>query len=163
MGNRKISNDIKQCALDLWNYGWVLEEICEVLQVSKCTCYRWRTIFEELSTVSRPPSPLVGQTRLLTRAVLTALEYLSAEESDLFLDEACTWLGVVHGIMITPSTLSRNLLDAGLIQKKLRKIAAEHNEIARKEFRTMLQTEFIGDGSKFVVIDETSKDKCTYA
>jgi len=53
-----------------------------------------------------PPSPLVGRTQLLTRAVLTALEYLYAEESDLFLDEACTWLGVVHGITIMPSTLS---------------------------------------------------------
>jgi len=163
MGNRKISDNIKQCALDLWNHGWVLEEICEVLQVSKCSCYRWQTIFEELGTVSQPPSPLVRRTRLLTRAVLTALEYLYAEESDLFLDEACTWLGVVHGITITLSTLSRNLLDAGLTRKKLRKIAAERNEIACEEFRTMLQTEFIGDGSEFVVIDETSKDKCTYA
>ena len=92
-----------------------------------------------------------------------ALEDLYAEESDLFLDEACTWLSVVHGITITPSTLSRNLLDAGLTRKKLRKIAVERNEITREEFRTMLQTEFIGDGSEFIVVDETSKDQRIYA
>ncbi|KAN0073708.1 Homeodomain-like protein [Tylopilus felleus] len=163
MGNRKISDDLKECALDLWNHGWRPEEICEVLQVSQRSCYRWRRIFEEYGTINQPPSPLVGRTRLLTRAMLTVLVDLYAEESDLFLDEACTWLEIQHGITITPSTLSRNLQDAGSTRKILRKIAAEHNEVAREEFRVMLQTQFIGDGSEFIVIDETSKDRRTYA
>lgn len=91
--------------------------------------------------------------------MLTALVDLYAEESDLFLDEACTWLEIQHGIMITPSTLSRNLQDTGSTHKILRKIAAERNEVAHEEFRVMLRTQFIGDGSEFIVIDETSKDR----
>ena len=45
----------------------------------------------------------------------------------------------------------------------LQKIALERDEVRREEFKQMLQTDFIGDGSEFVVIDETSKNDRTYA
>ncbi|OAX30577.1 hypothetical protein K503DRAFT_705075, partial [Rhizopogon vinicolor AM-OR11-026] len=38
------------------------------LSVSKSSCYRWRWIFGEFGTVKKPPSPLVGHTRIITRA-----------------------------------------------------------------------------------------------
>jgi hypothetical protein len=50
---------------------------CEVL-----CCYRWRRIFDGFGIVKKPPSPLVGLTRIITRALMTAAEDLFAEDSD---------------------------------------------------------------------------------
>ncbi|KAG2344655.1 hypothetical protein BDR05DRAFT_881783 [Suillus weaverae] len=65
MVNRRISKDLKECALTLWDHGWEVKDICEVLGVSRASCFRWRNMFEELGTVARPPSPLVGCTRTI--------------------------------------------------------------------------------------------------
>lgn len=50
-----------------------------------------------------------------------------------------------------------------MTQKVLQKLAIEHNEACQQEFKDSLQNHFIGDGSEFVVLDETSKNECTYA
>ncbi|OJA16350.1 hypothetical protein AZE42_13695 [Rhizopogon vesiculosus] len=98
MGNRKISSDLKECAV----------------------IYRWETVFAEFGTVNRPPSPICGQElRILTRALMTACEELFAKESDLYLDELATWLALTHDISISIPTLSRNLKEAGLTRKLL--------------------------------------------
>jgi len=140
-----------------------VEDICNALGVSKSSCYRWHHIFDELGTVKKPLSPLKGPTRIITRALLTAIEDLFIEDSDLFLDEVCTWLAFEHQITISTSTLSRNLTEAGLTRKILRKFACERDEVRREEFRASLRNDFIGDGSEFVVVDETNKNDCTYA
>ncbi|KAG1718100.1 hypothetical protein EDB19DRAFT_1651424, partial [Suillus lakei] len=80
-------------------------------------CYCWQWIFEECGTATKPPSPLMGRTRTIMQALLTAVEDLFAEDSDLFPDEVCTqWLAIEHDIIVSTSTLSlaRNLGDAGL-------------------------------------------------
>jgi hypothetical protein len=92
-----------------------------------------------------------------------AIQDLFSEESDLYLDEVCTWLAFEHDIIISPSALSRNLEQAGLTRKVLQKLAIEHDEAHREEFKDSLQNHFIGDGSEFVVLDETSKNERTYA
>ena len=110
-----------------------------------------------------PPSPLIGRTRKITRAILNSIVELYTEDSDLFPDEVCTWLAVKHHISISTSALSRTLNDTGLTRKMLQKLAAERDEIRREEFKQMLLTDFIGNGSEFVVVNETSKNECTYA
>ena len=92
------------------------------------------------------------------RALLTAVEDLFAEDSDLFLDKVCTWLAGQHNIIIGTSTLCHNLKQAGLTRKILRKLACERDEVRREEFRASLRNDFIGDGSEFVVANETSKN-----
>ena len=114
MVNRQISNDQKETALWLWNHGWDLEAICEGLTISKSSIYRWRKLFDELGVVNRPPSPLVGCTHKITRAILEAVQDLYLEDADLFLDEVCIWLAIEHNIEISTSALSRTLIDAGL-------------------------------------------------
>ncbi|KAG1812639.1 hypothetical protein EV424DRAFT_1264960, partial [Suillus variegatus] len=115
MGNRRISADLKECALNLWNTGWDIEDICDALGVSCTSIYRWETIFAEYGTVNRPPSPICGQQlRILTHALMTACEALFAEESDLYLDKVVTWLALTHDISISVSTLCHNLKEAGL-------------------------------------------------
>ena len=115
MGNRKISSDLKECALRLWNTGWDVEDIHNALGVSRASIYRLETIFAEFGTVNRPPSPIRGQElRILTRALMTVCEELFAEESDLYLDELATWLALTQDISISIPTLSRNLHQASL-------------------------------------------------
>ena len=45
----------------------------------------------------------------------------------------------------------------------LQKLASERDEARHDEFKQRLQTDFISDGSEFVVVDETSKNNWTYA
>jgi len=37
MGNRRISSDLKECALNLWDKGWELEDITDALLVSQAS------------------------------------------------------------------------------------------------------------------------------
>lgn len=39
MGNRHISEDVKQITLKLWEQGWEVEEICDTLGVSSASLY----------------------------------------------------------------------------------------------------------------------------
>ncbi|KIM66080.1 hypothetical protein SCLCIDRAFT_39391, partial [Scleroderma citrinum Foug A] len=115
MGNCHISEDVKQIALKLWNQGWEAEDICDILDISCASLYRWQAIFEEHSSVVRPPSPLKGQgTRILTCALIQACQDLFSRESDLYLNEVIAWLALEHDIVISISTLARNLTEVGL-------------------------------------------------
>ncbi|KAG1762009.1 hypothetical protein EDD22DRAFT_731637, partial [Suillus occidentalis] len=97
MDNQRISNDLKDRTLQLWDHGWDLEDICEAQYCHKAPFSTHRGVLEQI-----------------TRALLMAVEHLFVEDSDLFLDEVCTWLAIEHDIIISTSTLSCNLKDAGL-------------------------------------------------
>ena len=161
--NCHISTDLKECALHLWDLGWELEEISFAFGVSTCSCYRWQQSVEAHGSVNCPPSPLRGRAQTITRALLTAIETLFAEDPDLYLDELCTWLAIEHDISISPSALCCTLNDTGLSHKVLQKIASERDEAHRAEFQEYLRNNFIGDGSEFVVVNETSKNERTFA
>jgi transposase len=133
MGNQCISADVKECALRVWDSGWELEDICWALMVSRRSIYHWQLIFKEYGSIKRPPSPLLGPTRILTHALITSCQTLYESDSDLYLDEVVTWLAITHDIMISTATLSRNLTEAGLTRKMLHKIAIERDEISKNE------------------------------
>src|SRR5437016_3009225 len=123
MGNQKISNDLKECALNLWDWGWDLEDITDALLVLQTSLYQWRSIFKEHSSVTRPSCALRGQIRTLTWAVLTAVHTLYTSDPDLYLDELVLWLAIHHDINISVSSFHENLTKAGLTRKILHKIA----------------------------------------
>lgn len=129
MVNCCISPDRKYCALDLWNRGWDTLKICDALCVSRASLYRWEATFQEHGNVIQPPSPLIGRTRIIARATLTAIHTLYKQESDLYLNKLVTFLAIEHGIIVSTSTLSQNLLEAGLTRKILHKLASECDEI----------------------------------
>uniref|UniRef100_A0A0W0G972 DUF6535 domain-containing protein n=1 Tax=Moniliophthora roreri TaxID=221103 RepID=A0A0W0G972_MONRR len=58
MGNRRISMDLKECALRLWEAGWTREDICFALDVGKSSLYRWKKFYEVFQSVQPPPSPI---------------------------------------------------------------------------------------------------------
>ncbi|KAF8972450.1 hypothetical protein BDZ97DRAFT_1612960, partial [Flammula alnicola] len=152
MVNRRISPDLKECALTLWEKGWEMMDIVDVLSVSRASIYRWQAIFEEFGSVNRPPSPLRGRCRILTRAILTAIHELHHDDPDLYLDELALWLAIHHDTIISISALQRNLEETGLSRKVMQKIAQERDEELREEWRELLRSEaFSGDGSEFDV------------
>lgn len=164
MVGRRISSDLKECALRLWNSGWDMQDLTEVLGVSQSSVYRWQEIFEQYGATERRPSSLKGPARIITRAVLTAIEILYRSEPDLYLDELVLWLGVEHNIVISAPALHATLKRAGLTRKILRKLAIERNEELREEWRQMQASDdFLDDGSQFICLDETSKNEHTLA
>lgn len=164
MGNRHISSDLKDIAIHLFNSGWTIHDVSEALSISVPSIYRWQLNIEQFGTVN-PPSAIRGRVRVVTRAVLTAMDNLYQDESDLYLDEVLIWLSFHHNIYISQSTLQRTLMEAGLTRKVLQKIASERNEDLRQQFRDAINDPnlFAGDGSEFVVLDETSKNERTWA
>jgi len=164
MGNHHISEDVKLITLKLWDQGWEIEDICDILGVSPASLFRWHAIFEEHGTVICPPSPLKGQgLRVLTHTLIQACKDLFSQETDLFLDEVVAWLVLTHDIAISTSTLSRNLAEASLTRKILHKITAERDKEHHREFQELVHNNFQGDSSELIFIDETSKDERTWA
>ncbi len=127
MGKRKISQDMKECALRLWEEGWDEHDICGTLDVSRASLYRWREVFDSFGDIVRPPSPLVGRKRLITRAAVEGMRALLHAHPDTYLDELVWWLELHHNIVVAPSTLHSYLTEVGLTHKRLQKLAAERD------------------------------------
>ncbi|KAJ7191724.1 hypothetical protein GGX14DRAFT_328056, partial [Mycena pura] len=131
---RKISKDLKDAALRLWDLGWEEADIMQALVVSRASLYRWKKLFEELGSTVRPPSPLVGRPRIITRAVLTACYEIYQKDPDIYLDELRFWLAIHHDIVISISGLQQNLDAVGLDRKLLHKIARERDQQQRSDY-----------------------------
>ena len=76
--------------------------------------YQWCKIFKEYDSVKHPPSPLIGQPRIIVCAVLTAIEEVYKNEADAYLDKLMWWFAIHHNIAISHSSLQWNLEEAGL-------------------------------------------------
>lgn len=158
MVNRKISCDLKECALRLWELSWDQEMITESLCVSRASMYRWKKLFLDSGSVVPPQSPLRGRRRVIIQAVMTAIKEVYNAEADAYLDELIWWLAIHHDIIISRSALHRNLQDAGLTRKLLHKIARERDQEARAEFMATIHEHSGGQGQEFVFVDEMSKN-----
>jgi hypothetical protein len=167
MGNRRISPELKECALNLWAKGWELKDITDTLLVSQASLYRWRAIFEEHNSVTKAPCAPLGPARTrLTRVVLTASHsvYTQAANPELYLDELVLWLALRHDISISVPALQQHLTEAGLTREILLNIALERDEVLLQQWRDMLAgDDFLADGSQFICVDETSKNEHMYA
>ncbi|KAJ6543440.1 hypothetical protein DFH09DRAFT_831246, partial [Mycena vulgaris] len=106
---RRISPDLKECALRLWELGWEELDIRQALCVSRASLYRWRKIFEEFGTPTNPHARIGGRPCLITRAVLTAIHDLYKGDADLYLKELQFWLAIHHDIAISISALQQTL------------------------------------------------------
>ncbi|KIK79070.1 hypothetical protein PAXRUDRAFT_834275 [Paxillus rubicundulus Ve08.2h10] len=51
---RKISTDMKQCALELLEMGWEMEEVTEALGMSSRSIDHWADIYKEHRRVDLP-------------------------------------------------------------------------------------------------------------
>ncbi|KAF8495259.1 hypothetical protein F5888DRAFT_1591062, partial [Russula emetica] len=114
MVNRRISSDIKNHALELWQIGWDMEEICYAFHVSPSSLYRWRAILDDFRTVTKPPSPLRGRDRIVGLAALTVVKDLYFHNPSIMLDELQWHLAIQHNIPISISALQATLERARL-------------------------------------------------
>ncbi|KAJ7927222.1 hypothetical protein B0H13DRAFT_2312828 [Mycena leptocephala] len=146
MGNHRISPD-----LELWNLGWDAEDICFVFHVSPRILYRWRDIFDEFGSVTKPPSPLRGRDRLVGLAALTSVMEVYFQDSTIMLTELMWHLAINHDIAISQSALGATLQRVGLTRKVLQKTASERDEEAREDYRTLIKDpeHFSGTGMEF--------------
>jgi transposase len=122
-----------------------------------------RALFEELGSTVRPPSPLVGRPRIITRAVLTACYEIYQKDPDIYLDELRFWLAIHHDIVISTSALQQNLDAVGLNRKILHKIARERDEQQRQDYWDVIRNDLGDDSDLLIVADETSKNDHTLA
>jgi len=166
MGNRRISPELKECALNLWAKGWELNDITDTLLASQASLYRWRAIFEDHNSVTKAPcAPLGPAGTRLTRAVLTAPHtvYTQAANPDLYLDELVLWLALHYDIVISVPALQQHLTEACLTREILLNIALERDEVLLQQWRdTLAGDDFLADGSQFICVDETSKFENAY-
>ncbi|KAF8576870.1 hypothetical protein K439DRAFT_1640201 [Ramaria rubella] len=70
----------------------------------------------------------------------------------MYLDELQDWLALEHDILVTITTLDRNIREAGLTYKLL-------DKGARAAWRADMQANFIA--GMLVCVDESSKDERT--
>jgi transposase len=158
---RKISSDMKDCALRLWELGWSREDICSTLCVSQASLYRWAALFEEFGSATAPPPLIRGRPRIIGMVAMNTIREIYARNSTVYLDELQWHLAIFHDIAISTSALQETLERAGLTRKVLRKIATERDEVRRAEFLHNIQHGFSGTGDEFVVVDESSKNEHT--
>lgn len=165
MGNRRISSDLKERALVLWEAGWSPEDIQYAFNVSPRSLYRWREIFEEFGIPTNPPSPLRGRDRIVSLAVLNAARQIFFHDPSVMLDELQWHLAIHHDVAISISALQATLVRAGLTRKMMQKVASERDEEGREDYRACIQDPdtFSGTGLEFVAVDESSKDERTLA
>ena len=81
---------------------------------------------------------------------------LISEAPDIYLDEIQDWIALAYEFGISKCSLFRNIRDAGVTYKLLRKAAAERDEDARQEWKDEVNAHFTA--VQMVFVDETSKD-----
>lgn len=161
MGNRRISPDLKECALRLWELGRDTLDITQVLCVSRASIYRWQRIFDEFGTPTNPHARVGGRSSIITRAVLTAVHDIYKGAPDLYLTELQYWLAIHHDIVISVSALQKTLEQEGLSRKLLQKIATERDKEKCAAWKDSIHDDFQDKASYFVTVDETSKNEHT--
>ncbi|KAF8581189.1 hypothetical protein K439DRAFT_1654130 [Ramaria rubella] len=148
---RHISSDLKQRSLWLLAHGYTLEDMCQILGVSRSS--------EEYGHVVPPSNPNQGRPHLLDGERLHTLVELIEWSQEMHLDELQDWLALEHDILVAITTPDRNIREAGLTYKLLRRAAGERDEGARAAWRADMQANFIA--GMLVCVDESSKDERT--
>lgn len=157
---RRISDDMKQRALQLLSDGWDIIEVVDVLGVSAKSVGRWQVNYETEGHVSNRYS-VRGRRRKLSTAIMLEIEELLKEDPSLYLDEICEWLAVFHDVPISLGGLCMNLKDFGLDRKVMRKVASQCNESLRTQWMDYVLQTFTAE--QMVFLDESSKDGRTLA
>ena len=152
---RHISTDMKCRALQLLENGWELDEITEVLGISKESVDRWLDNYATHGQVD-PHSVNRGRRRLLTQDIIEDMQELLLETPDLYLDEIAEWLLLYHGLPISTAALHNNLHDLGLSRKLMQRTAAERDHELRATWMHDVLATYTAE--QFVVLDESSKD-----
>ncbi|KAJ6477123.1 hypothetical protein C8R47DRAFT_1187045 [Mycena vitilis] len=156
---RAISNDLKGRALWLLEAGFITDDVVDLLGVSRASLYRWKANELNYDSVTPPHNPLQGRPRILNPDQTHDLLNLLAEAPEMYLDEITDWVAVTHDTGISCTAIHTLIHDSGLTYKVLRRAATERDDVARAEWKLLIQTAFVS--SMIVTADESSKDERT--
>jgi len=160
MGNRKISNDIKEAALRMKSRGYNVDEILDITSISESTLYRTACRKRLTGTVAHAKAIGRGRPRILFQSDCQYLLRLARHKPSRFLDEYAHRLELYRFLPVSLATLHRTFKRAGLSVKRLQKLASERDPLRRADFiRQMAQYVPM----QLLFLDETSKDDRTYA
>ncbi|KAJ7798720.1 hypothetical protein B0H13DRAFT_2504465, partial [Mycena leptocephala] len=128
------------------------EEVSDLLGVSRASLYRLKANQRDYGTTAPPHNPLQGRPRILnpdqTHDLLTLLD----EAPEMFLDEIMDWVAVTLDSAISRTALHMLIKDAGLTYKLLRRAASERDDVARAEFKKLIQTSFISSMIRYSIL-----------
>jgi transposase len=156
---RKISPELKEHTIWLWENHYLTKEIEEITGVSIRSVQRWRDNLDQYGSVLLPRNPLQGCPSMLTGEELHEMLSKVNAEPWMFLDEIQEWVTLTTEKAISPQRIHQILRDVGFTFKILRKQAAECNEDWRAEFRLWSRENLTV--SQIIAIDESSKDDRT--
>ena len=121
-----IEPGIKEAAVKIYKQGlFPLEDILNVLTISRCTFYRIQKLYNETGQVMKVKNSLQCRPRILVPNDLDYLLRLTYHRSDWLLDELLQLLKANQLISIHFTTIFRALDRAGVSRKKLDLIAKE--------------------------------------
>jgi transposase len=161
MGFRKISTDLLATSVRIHRRGRdTKEENAAVCNISKRTLERALVRVRETGTVAHRPPRARGRPKKVLQEDIDYLVRISRYKPSTFLREYCSMLGDQRYLDVHITTIHRALERAGISLKKLQKIAAERDPLARADYIRRV-SRYRSD--QLVFIDEVSKDDRTYA
>jgi hypothetical protein len=87
------------------------------------------------------------------------LRQLITKNPSLLLDQIGEWLALYHDQPISTTALHDNLKDVGLTYKRLKRVAAEHDDGYRSDWLHNIVANYNTD--QLIFLDESSKDDRT--
>jgi len=126
MGFRKISADCKLAAIRLHEHGVLtLETILDCCGFSERTWFRILKLWRETGLVTHPSSTHHGRLRILDTDDIQYLLRLVRNNPDYFLNKFLDLLQKNRFISVHYTTIFRELEQAGMSHKKLKRIPIE--------------------------------------
>jgi len=159
MPYRKISKDIKIAAMRLYEDDILSKPaILDYLSISSRTFDRILALWNATGEVVRETNGIRGRPRILHFSDVEYLKRLIRHRPDWFLDELQYLLQTNRFIAAHFTTIHRELVQAGISEKKIKKVASERNEDLRADFIARM-AQYTPEQLGF--LDEVSKDERT--
>jgi len=156
---RKISEDLKNRAITLYDQGLIPDDISNLLGISTRSLARWRSNQAVYGSIIPPPTYRSGRLRILDAEQVLSISEQLERAPELYLDEIQDLVALKLQTVISRSALAELIRDAGFSYKMLHKAAAERDEVARTEFREWARD--YATVKMVVTADESSKNNRT--
>jgi transposase len=160
MGNRKISDDLKEASLRMKARLYSDEEVLAIVGFSRSTLKRAARRKALTGSVARKQAIGRGRPRILALSDCQYLLKLARFKPTMFLDEYARRLEEGRFLDALLATIHRTLARAGLNIKRVQKLAAERSPTIRADFVRRISRY---PAKYLMCIDEVSKDDRTYA
>lgn len=160
MGNRRISDDLKEAALRLKAHGDSDSEITRITGFSQRTLYRIQLRKQQTGSVTKALAIGRGRRHSLAQADANYLLGLARHKPTMFLDEYRQRLEKYCILRISMATIHRTFQRARLSVKRVQKLALERDPIKCADFIRCI-SQYPAD--YLINLDKMSKDDRTYS